>query len=484
MTAKYLTPPVASGTAPVAIYHTGYASVYTVDQGSDHLQETFLPAVSGPWYTQDLSAKASTPATVETPVAVVHADANGGLTWTSVYTMDQATDHLQETYLQALGGSWVSKDLSVQANPGTPSEAATDFPTAGASVAHDGYASMYTVDANGDLQETFDSAIGQPWATQDLSALTVKQKVMAGTTPVALTGDGDTSVFTVDPNGALFETSLAVIGGGWSTFPLGQIFPAAPTDVTPAAVFHDGYNSVYTVATNGDLWETYQPGRGSAWVTQDLSSVTGMPAGNPGTSPVAVFHDGYVSVFTIGKNGDLQETYLPALGAGWKTQDLSAIYQVPKSGTVSPGAVVHSGFVSVYTYDNSNSDLQETYLPAIGDAWKTQDLTAVYHLPATLAAYGPVALYHNGYTSVYEVDVYGQLWETYLPAINDSWTAVDMTTTYHTPATITPPSALLHYDASGGLTWTSLFTVDMNTSGVDETYLPALGSPWVTKVLP
>lgn len=43
----------------------------------------------------------------------------------------------------------------------------------------------------------------------------------------------------------------------------------------------------------------------------------------------------WASVFTIdsGSNGttlgDLQESYLPALGAGWTTQDLSKLFKVP-----------------------------------------------------------------------------------------------------------------------------------------------------------
>jgi hypothetical protein len=31
--------------------------------------------------------------------------------------------------------------------------------------------------------------------------------------------------------------------------------------------------------------------------------------------------------------------------------------------------------------ENSNDDLQETYLPAVGDPWTTQDLTAKYGTP-------------------------------------------------------------------------------------------------------
>jgi hypothetical protein len=53
-----------------------------------------------------------------------------------------------------------------------------------------------------------------------------------------------------------------------------------------------------------------------------------------GTTPVAVTHDGFTSVFTIDTNGDLQETYLSATGFpgdGWATQDLSVNYGTPSA---------------------------------------------------------------------------------------------------------------------------------------------------------
>jgi hypothetical protein len=59
-----------------------------------------------------------------------------------------------------------------------------------------------------------------------------------------------------------------------------------------------------------------------------------------------VFHDGYVSVYTIDHGSeDLQETYLPALGAGWATQDLTKMTGLPTT-SVTPGAVYHSGYTT------------------------------------------------------------------------------------------------------------------------------------------
>ena len=191
---------------------------------------------------------------------------------------------------------------------------------------------------------------------------------------------------------------------------------------------------------------------------------------------------------------DLQETYLPALGAGWTTQNLTANAGTPPVNILtSPTAVVHNGYVSVYTVDAvtgdvSKGDLQETYLPAIGDPWHTQDLSAIGHTPQVTAGSPPMALYHDGYTSVYTVDAQtaaaalGDVQETFLPAIGGSWSTQDLTTSYHTKAALGVWSVLLHYDTSGGLTWTSVFTIDTNDD-VQETYLPALGAGWTTQDL-
>jgi hypothetical protein len=206
-----------------------------------------------------------------------------------------------------------------------------------------------------------------------------------------------------------------------------------------------------------------------------------------GTSPAAVFHDGYTSVYTIdaGDNnghhaGDLQETYLPVMGGSWVTQDLSAESGTPTTED-SPTVVFHDGFTSVYTIDGSG-DLQETYLSAIGDNWTTQDLTTVYHVPSAENV-APAAAYHTGYTSVYYLASGGNLEEAYLPAIGAPWESQNLSANYQVPATVLPPSPLVHYAPSGGLTWTSLFTIDSASAVIghlQETYLPAIGGSWTT----
>jgi hypothetical protein len=508
------TPPVAPGTAPVALVHTGYTSVYTVDEGTDHLQETYLSAIGDAWATQDLTAKyPGAPTTAETPIVLLHPDTTGALTWTSVYTVDEFSDHLKETYLQALGDSWVSQDLSAKYY--TPSVAVSGSGAASWSVSHAGYTSVYTAAKDGDLDETYLTAMGKPWATQDLSAtggagLPGAPKVLAGTAPVAVVHAGYTSVYTIDAGdsvhdkGDLQETYLPAIPGAWYTQDLSLQTKTPATAVTPAVVYHGGYTSVYTTdASNGQLWETYLPKIGAYWTAQNLSANYHTPPVDAYTSPTAVYHDGFTSVYTVDTTnaadgstlGQLQETYLQAIGDSWATQNLSANYQTPLVNVLtSPTAVVHNGYVSVYTVNEESNvargDLQETYLPYMGSKWYTQDLSGTGgDLPGTPkveAGTAPVALYHTGYTSVYTVDEgssadLGHIQETYLPAIGGPWHTQDMNT-YGTPVTNQAPTALLHYDTSGALTWTSIFSAD--TSGnLWETYLPAIGDSWTAQDL-
>jgi Alpha-L-arabinofuranosidase B, catalytic len=507
------TPPVAPGTAPVALVHTGYTSVYTVDEGTDHLQETYLPAIGDAWTTQDLTVKyPGTPTTAETPIVLLHPDTTGALTWTSVYTINEFSDHLDETYLQALGDAWVSQDLSAKYS--TPSVAVSGSGAAGWSVSHAGYTSVYTVDKSGNLDETYLTAMGKTWATQDLSGsggfLPGAPKVLAGTAPVAVVHAGYTSVYTIDAGdslhdkGDLQETYLPAIGGSWYTQDLSFQTKTPPTAVTPAVVYHGGYTSVYTTdASNGQLWETYLTKIGAYWTAQNLSANYRTPPVDAYTSPTAVYHDGFTSVYTVDTTnaadgstlGQLQETYLQAIGDQWATQNLSANYQTPLVNVLtSPTAVVHNGYVSVYTVNEESNvargDLQETYLPYMGSKWYTQDLSGTGgDLPGTPkveAGTAPVALYHTGYTSVYTVDEgssadLGHIQETYLPAIGGPWITQDMSA-YGTPVTNQAPTALLHYDTSGALTWTSIFSAD--TSGnLWETYLPAIGDVWSSQSL-
>jgi hypothetical protein len=415
---------------------------------------------------------------------------------------------------------------------GTSSSTGSSAGTAGQAVVHDGYTSVYTVNAaNGDLDETYLPAAGDPWATQDLSATVGTPPVMRDTQPVALYHDGYTSVYTVDAgSGDLQETYLAALcapgcapGQGWVTQDLTKYAGAPTTVTTPSAVFHDGYVSVYTAdAGSGDLQETYlaaicapdcAPGQG--WATQDLTKYVGTPPVLGQTAPVAVLHDGYVSVYTVdasgSQTGHLQETYLATLcapgcapGQGWATQDLTKYVGTPTT-SVTPGADYHSGYTSVYTVDASSGDLQETYLAAIcapgcapGQGWATQDLSATVGTPQVGLGTSPVALFHDGYNSVYTDNASnGDLDETYLAAIcapdcapGQGWATQDLSVNPGTPPTVLTPIALLHPDQSGAMNWVSVWTINLSDNHLDETYLPALCAPncapgqgWVTKDL-
>ncbi|NUR03481.1 MAG: hypothetical protein HOY79_45295 [Streptomyces sp.] len=488
LTAKYHTPAVAPGTQPEALVHSGYTSLYTVDQASMHLQETYLPKMGDDWSTQDLSAIYHTPPTAESPIVLAHPGEDSSVTYSSVYTVDQFDDHLQETYLRAIGDSWATQDLTAKYH--TPPVAAADFPTSGPNVVHDGYTSAFGhLAGTGDLVETYLPAMGAQWSAQDLSSKYHTPPMMAGAPATAVVHDGYTSVFTVDPGGDLHETYLPKMGDPWSTQDLSAIYhtPKVRPGTSATAVFHDGYTSVYTVDDgSNDLQETYLPKMGDGWSTQDLTQNYGAPTVRSGTAPVAIMHSGWTSVYVVDSSGDLEETYLPALGDPWTTQDLSAKYGTPATHT-TPSAVVHSGYTSVFTVDagkDNDNDLQETYLPAIGDDWSTQDLTAKYNAPKAAPGSGLSALYHTGYTSVYTIDSAGDIHETYLPAMSDGWSTQDLSAEYHIPAAApTVPYALLHYDSSGGLTWTSIFTTDVSDGHLRETYLPAIGDSWSTQDL-
>ena len=357
---------------------------------------------------------------------------------------------------------------------------------AGQAVVHSGYSSVYTVDAsNGHLQETYLPAMGDPWTTQDLSANYGTPAVMAGTEPVAVVHGTFTSVYTVDASsGDLQETYLPAIGDAWSTQNLSANYGTPPTDTTPTAVYHSNFTSVYTVdESNNDLQETYLPAIGDPWTTQNLSVNYGTPAVRSGTAPVSIVHSGFTSVYTVDTNDNLQETYLPAIGDAWTTQDLSTNYGTPTTAT-TPTALVHDGYISVYTVDTSSNDLQETYLPAIGDAWTSQNLSTNYGTPAVMAGTAPAALFHGGFASVYSVDASNShLQETYQPAVGGSFNTQDLSNNYGTPPTALTPITLLHPDTSGNLTWSSVYTIDESTGDLQETYLPVIGDPWTTQNL-
>jgi len=98
----------------------GYTSVYYVT-ATNQLEEAYLPAIYDAWSSQSLSANYGTPATPFTPIVLLHPDASGNLDWTSVFTIDGSSAHLQETYLSNAGfpgDAWQTQDLS--ARFGTP----------------------------------------------------------------------------------------------------------------------------------------------------------------------------------------------------------------------------------------------------------------------------------------------------------------------------------------------------------------------------
>ncbi|HEV2372605.1 MAG TPA: hypothetical protein VGS19_10575, partial [Streptosporangiaceae bacterium] len=373
---------------------------------------------------------------------------------------------------------------------------ASDDPSGGAAVVHGAYTSVFTVDTAGQsLQETYLPVNGGPWYTQSLSANYGTPSVAKGTVPVGLFHDGYTSVYTVNATDhTLQETYLTAIGQPWHTQDLSTSYGTPPiaAGTTPAVVYHGGYVSVYTVnAADHTLQETYLSAIGQPWHTQNLSTSHGTPPIAAGTSPAGVFHTGYTSVYTVNAaDHTLQETYLSAIGQPWHTQNLSASYGTPPiaAGT-SPAPVVHTSsagvlnFTSVYTINATGLTVQETYLAAIGDPWHTQQLPT----PPVAAGTTSTPLYHTGYTSVYTLNATTRtLEETYLPVNGGPWHTQSLSASYGTPAAAasTPVVALVHPDHTGILDFTSVYTINATSHTVQETYLAAVGDPWHTQQLP
>ena len=393
-------------------------------------------------------------------------------------------------------------DAAVQASivaagyAGSTASAARRPRPAGPAVVHDGYSSVYTVDsANGHLQETYLPAMGDPWSTQDLSAQLRHPGGDGGHAPVALVHCGYTSVYTVDASsGDLQETYLPAIGDPWHTQDLSAEFGTPPTDVTPTAVLpRPVYTSVYTVdrSTVTCRRRTCRC-MGDAWTTQDLSANYGTPAG-PGRDvpgrhlPLGV----HQRLHRRRRHDHLQETYLPAMGGpvvhpgpvrevrhpghhrdadrGRARRVHQRLHGRPSTATTCrrptcprsatrgrprtcprttgrrrwrrarrPWRCSTPATPASYTVDAASDHLQETYLPAIGDPWTTQDLSANYGTPPT--AETPIVLLHPDASGDLDLDqrVHDRrptatCRRRTCPRIGDAWTTQDLSANYGTP---------------------------------------------------
>jgi hypothetical protein len=191
--------------------------------------------------------------------------------------------------------------------------------------------------------------------------------------PAAVAHDGYTSVFTVNAGTGHLQETFFTPGQPWQTQDLSAIYGTPSAAGTPGVAVHGTYTSVFTVnASDGHLQETFFSW-GQSWHTQDLSAAVATPA-VVGTPATAVHDDGYLSVFTVNAGtGHLQETWLPPT-APWHTQDLSVVAGTPAVAG-SPAAVVHGVYLSVFTANAGGGHLQET-LFSWGQSWHTQDLRA------------------------------------------------------------------------------------------------------------
>jgi hypothetical protein len=498
------TPPVAPGTAPAALFHNGYLSAYTVDETSLDLETTYLSSPGGTWATENLSGDYQVPPTTETPVPLLHPGISGALDRVSVFTVNASNDDLQDSFLVAEGDPWSTQDMNTTPTTGGVPPVMIDYsPASTWSVASSGITYVFSLDpSTHDLIVTYLIGQGSSWLTENLTEADQAPTVDTDTMPTAVAWDGKVTVFSVgNAKGDLWETTLSGIGGTWA----GMNLTAAgdpTTDVTPAAVFHGGQLDAYIVSDGhngtvaGDLEQYYLPEGSATWSVQDLTTATSGPQVAPDSSPSALYHDGYTSVYVNAAGTDhLQNFFLTAIGNPWAVQDLTVM---ANGDTLAPGAspaaVYHSGYVTVFSADTAG-DIWEDSLPAIGDSWSSEDLTTapgvgvppvvtkVLGLPAPSSL---AADYHSGYVSVYSVDASGDLHTTFLPAIGGTWQTQDLTTMAPIPLTnsVVPPSALLHYGTNGGLTRNSVFTINDSGGTLQDTDLVQIGGNWSTQTLP
>jgi hypothetical protein len=359
---------LTNAATPAGVVPTGTASAFAVNQSNGHLVQS-TPAATGAAVT-DLTAAAGTPSVSwdNQPAAVSHGNE------ISVFTVDAANGHLQETH-QPAGGPWATRDLSATA--GVPPVATKDSPAA---VLHDGELSVFTVNMTGDqLEETYLASLGSAWATRNIGASSGTPAAQTNNSPVTVFQGVETKVFTVSASsGQLWETWLTSLGASWQSDNLSASYgtPAvrAPNGLT--AVVHGGVTSVLSVnAGAGHLEETYQPAIGGSWSVRDVTSAAGTPAVSSSVAPTSTFNGSEAKVLTASaSNGHLWESWLA--GGAWHSDDITSAYGTPVvAGAGSLGSSVRGTETDVFTVNASNGRLQETSQLAAGGAWATRDIS-------------------------------------------------------------------------------------------------------------
>ena len=212
----------------------------------------------------------------------------GASGFSSVYTVDSANGHLQETYLPYMGDSWTTQDLSGPAAP----------------CRHPAGDARHAAGGAGALR------VYQRLHGRRVAAATCRRPTCR---PSATRGPPRTCRRSTAPRRRTRRRPP------WCT-PPGQR-ARRPAAATPACTPSTGTGTCRrpTCPTRGS-----PATRGSPRTCRDRRHTAGTPAGPAGTSPVAIVHCGFTSVYTVDAgNHHLQETYLPAIGDSWSTQDLS-----------------------------------------------------------------------------------------------------------------------------------------------------------------
>ena len=342
---------------------------------------------------------------------------------------------------------------------------------------------LYTVDANGDVEQAwFTPAPGCGCWSGWLSLGAPARTRLVGS-PVAIDGvSGNEDVYALDANGDIDQTWYSPGAGKWASWislgaPTGTSFVSDPAAIDGVS----GNEDVYALDANGDVeqaWFTPAPGCGcwSGWLSLGAPAATKLVGG-----PVAIDGvSGNEDVYALDANGDVEQAWFtPAPGCGCWSGWLSLGAPARTRLVGSPAAIDGvSGNEDVYALDANGDVEQAWFTPAPGcgcwSGWLSLGAPA-----ATKLVGGPVAIDGvSGNEDVYALDANGdveQAW--YSPGAGKwaSWISLGA------PAGAKLAGSPIAIDGVSGNE--DVYALDVNGSVNQTWYTPSAGK-WAEGWLP
>ncbi|HEY3867943.1 MAG TPA: glycoside hydrolase family 76 protein [Actinocrinis sp.] len=306
--------------------------------------------------------------------------------------------------------------------------------------------SDFSLGANGHVYQSYLNA-GGSWHEWDMTAGGAAPSA-AGVGPaivdsgITAAGASTLSLFTLGDNDHVYQTHLTP-GGGWIETDLTASGAAPTASSVGPAIIDSGINtagvttlSLFTVGTNDHVYQSHISAGGS-WQLWDMTVGGVAPTATSvgaATADTGVNASGAtLSVFSVGANRDVYQSYLNA-GGSWHEWDMTASGAAPSASSVG-GAAVDTGVnvagkssLSVFTL-GTNGHVYQALLTA-GGGWSTVDLTAAGVAPTATDVAGVIidtGVDAPGTTlSVFAVGTNGHVYQAHR-AGGGSWAGWDMT---------------------------------------------------------